>query len=193
MTATFLPPSGTTKLQIWLLSAGPPKSVVSIAAIVPGYEKIGDIDRTKEEFQIRGRTFHEPLFATGDGKCHLQIHALPELRGGGETLRLMTVRSEGQFNTVVYEDDDLYRGVEGRDVVLVHPKDIERLSLKADQRVTVRSHVGRLDNIRVVGFDRIKPGNALMYFPEANVLVDRTIEPESKTPAFKGGVITLEV
>jgi hypothetical protein len=38
----------------------------------------------------------------------------------------------------------------------------------------------------------IKPGNALMYFPEANVLVDRAVDPSSRTPAFKGALITLE-
>ena len=45
----------------------------------------------------------------------------------------MTVRSEGQFNTVVYEDYDLYRGQERRDVILMHPDDIQRLALRDDQ------------------------------------------------------------
>jgi hypothetical protein len=31
-----------------------------------------------------------------------------------------------------------------------------------------------------------------MYFPEANVLVPTTTDPESKTPAFKSVVITVE-
>ena len=31
----------------------------------------------------------------------------------------------------------------------------------------------------------IRPGNALMYYPEANVLVPRAVDPRSKTPAFK--------
>jgi molybdopterin-dependent oxidoreductase alpha subunit len=164
----------------------------AIAKVVPGFEKVGDIDRTKQEFQIGGRTFHQPCFATSDGKAHLHVHSLPDLRGGAGALRLMTVRSEGQFNTVVYEDHDLYRGITGRDVVLIHPVDIQRLSLTADQRVTVRSDVGQLPNTRVVAFDRIKPGNALMYYPEANVLVDRTFDPASKTPAFKGTVVRIE-
>jgi anaerobic selenocysteine-containing dehydrogenase len=38
----------------------------------------------------------------------------------------------------------------------------------------------------------IRAGNALMYFPEANVLVPTTTDPESKTPAFKSVAITLE-
>jgi hypothetical protein len=38
----------------------------------------------------------------------------------------------------------------------------------------------------------IKAGNALMYFPEANVLVPAVTDPDSKTPAFKGVVVTVE-
>ena len=41
----------------------------------------------------------------------------------------MTVRSEGQFNTVVYEDEDIYRGQERRDVILMNERDIARLGL----------------------------------------------------------------
>jgi molybdopterin-dependent oxidoreductase alpha subunit len=164
----------------------------AIGKIVPGYEAIGDIDRTKREFQIGGRTFHEPSFATEDGRARLHVHELPELQGGGAALRLMTVRSEGQFNTVVYEDEDLYRGVSGRDVILIHPDDIERLRLTPESRVSVRSATGRMDDIRVVPFDSIKSGNALMYYPESNVLIDRVVDPESRTPAFKGAVVTIE-
>jgi hypothetical protein len=31
-----------------------------------------------------------------------------------------------------------------------------------------------------------------MYFPEANVLVPREIDPQSKTPAFKHVLVTVE-
>ncbi len=164
----------------------------AIAEIVPGFEAIAAIDKTKSEFQIGGRTFHEPRFATSDGRARLHTHPLPELKGGDDGLRLMTVRSEGQFNTVVYEDYDLYRGIEGRDVILLHPRDLDRLNLRAEQRVTVTSSTGALENIRVVPFAEIKPGNALMYYPEANVLVSRDLDPRSKTPAFKGVVVTLQ-
>jgi len=98
----------------------------------------------------------------------------------------MTVRSEGQFNTVVYEDYDLYRGVDRRDVVLLNPEDVTRLGLKANQKVTIQSVAGALKNILVYEFPGIKAGNALMYYPEANILVPRTRDPRSKTPAFKG-------
>jgi anaerobic selenocysteine-containing dehydrogenase len=165
----------------------------AIGRIVPGMEKLGDIDRTRAEFQIDGRIFHEPKFPTPSGKARMLAHDLPDLAGGDRTLRLMTVRSEGQFNTVVYEDYDLYRGVDRRDVILLNPADIDRLGLRPEQRITVRSETGALENILVHPFAEIKAGNALMYYPEANVLVSRKVDPQSKTPAFKNVLVWLEI
>jgi molybdopterin-dependent oxidoreductase alpha subunit len=173
----------------------------AIAAVVPGFEKMAEIDRTKQEFHVAGRTLHEPRFPTADGKAILHVHELPELAGEANgaagqassgTLRLMTVRSEGQFNTVVYEDEDIYRGQERRDVILLNPEDMRRLNLAENQRVTVRSEVGSLQNILARGFPEIRAGNALMYYPEANVLVPRHADPQSRTPTFKSVLVTLE-
>jgi len=146
----------------------------AIAAVIPGFEKLAQIDHTKQEFHIAGRTLHQPQFPTADGKAILHIHELPEPADSNGSLRLMTVRSEGQFNTVVYEDEDIYRGQERRDVILLHPDDMRRLKLAENQRVTVRSEVGSLPNILARPFPQIRPGNALMYYPEANVLVPAT-------------------
>lgn len=163
-----------------------------IGSVVPGYERIAEIDQTKEEFQIGGRTFHEPHFGTADGRAVMHVHSLPELRGEEPgQLRLMTVRSEGQFNTVVYEDEDLYRNQDRRDIILMHPEDLSRLGLAHDQLVTVTSDTGSMSRIRARGFEPIRPGNALMYYPEANVLVARHTDPSSRTPAFKGVVVTI--
>src|SRR5262249_14778280 len=141
-------------------------------------------DATRQEFQIAGRTFHEPRFKTDSGKARFHPVELPRLSIAADELQLMTIRSEGQFNTVVYEEEDLYRNQERRDVILMNPADIERLGLRHDWRVSVRSSVGELKNILVRPFD-IRAGNAAMYYPEANILVPRTADPESRTPAFK--------
>jgi molybdopterin-dependent oxidoreductase alpha subunit len=162
-----------------------------IGQIIPGFEKIAAIDRTHEEFQIGGRTFHVPRFATSTGRATFVVHAIPPPAASERQLRLMTVRSEGQFNTVVYEEEDIYRGQDRRNVILLNRADIERLDLRVDRRVTVRSAVGSMSGILVRGYD-IRAGNALMYFPEANVLVPTTTDPDSKTPAFKAVLITIE-
>jgi molybdopterin-dependent oxidoreductase alpha subunit len=165
----------------------------AIARIVPGFEKLANIDETKAEFQIGGRTFHEPRFPTADGRARLHTHELPELKGtGDDELRLMTIRSEGQFNTVVYEDEDVYRGIDRRDVILLHPDDLERLGVKDGDRVTIHGPAGSMRGIVATEFDAIKPGNAAMYYPECNVLLSRHVDPQSKTPAFKGVVVRVE-
>ncbi|MEW4455655.1 FdhF/YdeP family oxidoreductase [Bremerella sp. JC817] len=164
----------------------------ALAKVVPGFEKIASIDKTKEEFQIDGRTFHTPKFPTPSGRLILHTHEIPDLKGTGENeLRLMTVRSEGQFNTVVYEEYDIYRGIDRRDVIVMHPDDCQRLGISAGQKVSIQSNIGKIDGFTVHVFPDIKPGNALMYYPEANTLVSRTADPQSKTPAFKGVVVTV--
>lgn len=117
---------------------------------------------------------------------------LPGREGEPSTLRLMTIRSEGQFNTVVYEDQDIYRGQERRDVILMNRADIDRLRLRIDQRVAVRSATGCLNNVLVREGD-IRAGNAAMYYPEANVLVPRIADARSRTPTFKHVAVTIEV
>jgi molybdopterin-dependent oxidoreductase alpha subunit len=162
-----------------------------IAAIIPGFAEIEKIHQSKREFHIAGRILHTPSFPTPSGRANFLPHPLPNTELPPAHLRLMTVRSEGQFNTVVYEEEDIYRGQDRRDVILLNRTDIERLGLRVNQRVTVRSVVGVLPGILVREFD-IRAGNALMYFPEANVLVPSRTDPHSHTPAFKNVLIWLE-
>jgi molybdopterin-dependent oxidoreductase alpha subunit len=177
----------------WSTLRSPTQIRQAIARIIPGFEQIENIDKSKHEFQIGGRTFHTPSFATPDGRARLHVHDLPALHGTADgELRLMTIRSEGQFNTVVYEDEDVYRGIDRRDVVLLHPTDISRLQHSEGAVVTIHAPAGSMHNIRVMSFPAIKPGNAAMYYPECNVLVSRTLDPQSKTPAFKCVIVRME-
>jgi len=164
-----------------------------IAAVVPGLDAIKDIAQSKTEFTIPGRSFATPAFNTPDGRAAMHPISIPtQLPLGPQQFRLMTVRSEGQFNTVVYEDDDRYRGQKRRDIILLHPDDIARLGLHENQRVTIRSSTGTMPNILIRPF-QIRPGNAVMYYPEANILIPRTVDPESGTPAFKNVLIDILV
>ena len=155
-----------------------------IAKVIPGYEAIAEVDKTKQEFHVGGRIFHAAKFPTPSGKAIFHAPKLPERMHAADELLLMTVRSEGQFNTVVYEEEDIYRGQDRRDVILLSAEDMKRLGLKEDQPVTVKSAAGSMTGILARRFD-IRAGAALMYYPEANVLVPRDADPLSRTPAFK--------
>ncbi|MBA4032136.1 MAG: histidine kinase [Planctomyces sp.] len=164
----------------------------TLAKVIPGLESVATIAQTKAEFQIPGRTFHTPTFPTPSGRAQLRTHELPTLAGAPGEYRLMTLRSEGQFNTVVYEDFDLYRNIDRRDVILMHPDDLQLAGLFEDQRVIVKSTTGEMQGIRIRAFKNVRPGNVVMYYPEANILVPRTVDPRSKTPAFKAIPVTVK-
>lgn len=162
-----------------------------IADLIPDYAALRTIESTKQEFHVPGRAIRNFQFPTASGKARFHATSLPTGNLAPDQLQLMTLRSEGQFNSVVYDEEDLYRGQERRDVILMNSSDIQRMGLHADQRVQVRSSVGEMRYILVRPFD-IREGNAAMYYPEANVLIPHSVDPLSKTPAFKSIPIHVE-
>ena len=162
-----------------------------IAKLVPGYEEMMGLETQKREFYVKGRAVEEYCFPTESGRAKFHAPVLPDIMEGESTFRLMTVRSEGQFNSVVYDEEDLYRGQERRDIVLMNQADMTRLNLEKDQKVSVRNATGEMRLLLVRPFD-VRAGNILMYYPEANVLVPRTVDPLSKTPGFKGVPVVIE-
>jgi molybdopterin-dependent oxidoreductase alpha subunit len=159
----------------------------AIAEVVPGY---GDL-AAGEEFQVGGRTFHTPTFGTPSGRVIVHGGDIPQPEPlADRQVRVVTVRSEGQFNTVVYEDEDVYRGTPVRDAVLLNGEDMAAWGVSEGDRVQVRTDTGAMQ-ATAFSFDVCR-GGAAMYFPECNVLVPRTVDPSSKTPGFKGFVATIE-
>lgn len=158
-----------------------------IAKAIPGFEPI----TSGKEFHIAGRAFHTPSFATADGRANFAELSIPDNNGcAADELLLMSVRSEGQFNTVVYEEEDLYRNQSSRDVILMNEADIKRFGLCHQQRVTVSSAQSEMKNIEVRSFD-ISRGSALMYYPECNGLYSMDCDPKSLTPSFKNVAVKL--
>jgi anaerobic selenocysteine-containing dehydrogenase len=168
-----------------------------IARTVPGYGPLAGIDASRREFEVQGRVLHEPRFATASGKAQLRSTPLPQLQlpaashfGGlapgeaGLVLSLITARSYGQHNTVVYKQGDPYRGMPHRQTILMNPQDLARSGLQAHQRVTVQGEAGSLAGIEIIP-GPIRTGAALMFYPEANVLMHAVTDPRSGTPAFK--------
>jgi molybdopterin-dependent oxidoreductase alpha subunit len=164
-----------------------------IARLVPELEPMAEIGKSGREFTIAGRRLEGAAFPTPTGRAAFRAHALPRLAEPGEgEVRLMTIRSEGQFNTVVYEEEDLYRGQSSRRVILLHPADLERLGLVAGAWVDVSSEAGEVQGVRAMPF-AIAPGCAAMYYPEANALVPRRADPRSRTPAFKSALVRVRL
>jgi molybdopterin-dependent oxidoreductase alpha subunit len=167
----------------------------AIAKIVPGMEELQDIDVARREFHINGRLLHAPEFRTPSRRARFVVTDIPA--DAAETLRrqypfrLATVRSEGQFNTMIYEEQDSYRGTRSRWSVLMNADDMQAMGIGDGDEVDLVSPQGEMAGVEARSFG-VPRGNALAYFPEANVLIGRDSDPRSKTPAFKSVAVRIE-
>ena len=169
----------------------PPQIREAIAHIVPGMADLEEIDVAKREFHIRGRLLHTPAFKTADGRARFRVAALPDATRTNAPFMLSTVRSEGQFNSIVYEYEDSYRLNRDRWVVMMNPDDMTERRLDEGDAVTLISTQGRMHAVRVQPYD-LPRGDLMAYFPEANVLTSTAVDPRSKTPAFKSTPVWIE-
>jgi anaerobic selenocysteine-containing dehydrogenase len=154
-----------------------------------------------KERMFRPGGFHRPIAArdrkwnTKTGKANFVVPSSldvdPDMASpDGDVLRLMTVRSNDQFNTTIYGYEDRFRGVHGtRMVLLMCEKDIERHGLKAGDTVTVSTVADdmprEVTGLRVIPYD-IPPGCVAGYYPECNPLIPLWHHAVgSKVPAAK--------
>ncbi|TZG27303.1 FdhF/YdeP family oxidoreductase [Sphingomonas montanisoli] len=105
--------------------------------------------------------------------------------------RLITLRSNDQFNTTIYGYHDRFRGVNGtRDVLFINSEDMAAAGLTDGQVVALESDAGdgkkrRRDGLIVTPYD-IPRGCLGAYYPEANVLMPvEHHADESHVPAAK--------
>lgn len=168
-----------------------------VGNVIPGFNRLKQEDQHYEEFHIDGRTLHEPKFLTPSGKAQFSYHVAPVVRPetnkntAAFTFVLTSVRSEGQFNSIIYHEQDTYRGQTERNIILMNIEDIKACGLKPNMRVNVHSKTGSMSNVKIREFN-IRRGNIMAYYPEANVLIPRAVDKVSKTPAFKSATVTLE-
>jgi molybdopterin-dependent oxidoreductase alpha subunit len=162
----------------------------AIAATVPGMQPLASIDVARAEFHVNGRLLKTPQFSRAGGRARFALNN-PPMTTSERAFRLATVRSEGQFNTLVYENEDSYRGTKTRWCIFMNREDIRSLGLSESDLVDVSSAAGQMTALQVVPFD-LPSGNTLAYFPEANVLVNTDIDPRSCTPAFKNVAVDIQ-
>ncbi len=137
-------------------------------------------------------------FETEVGKAVFTVSPTDVLQVPEGRVLLQTMRSHDQFNTVIYGLDDRYRGIkDGRQVVLLNPRDIEAQGLHDGQHVDITSEwedgsTRTVERFRVVPYDT-PVGCAAAYYPETNALVSLDSKAEgSNQPAYKSIVVRLE-
>ncbi|WP_305821476.1 FdhF/YdeP family oxidoreductase [Massilia brevitalea] len=122
----------------------------------------------------------------------------PDMDAGPPALRLFTIRSDGQFNTTIYHNDDRFRGVFGSRMVLFMSRaDMARLQLEQGDTVALRTAADdgvlrRVEGLAVVPYD-VPEGCIAGYYPELNPLIPLWHHAkESKVPAAKAIDVLVE-
>lgn len=137
----------------------------------------------------------ERQWETPNGKANFQIPqglcASFDDDADARVLRLITLRSNDQFNTTVYGDVDRLRGISGSRMVLMMNRDDRlRLGLEENGRArmvtAVNDGVSRvMGGFQLIDYD-LPPGTCAAYFPECNALIPLWHYAKgSKTPAAK--------
>ncbi|PVX31014.1 FdhF/YdeP family oxidoreductase [Sphingomonas pokkalii] len=143
---------------------------------------------------FKGNTARERDWQTKSGKAEFTVPGALNATGfaAEEGLyRLITLRSNDQFNTTVYGYSDRLRGIEGkRDVLLINPTEMARAGLREGQRVALvgdaSDGVDRVvEGLEVLPFN-LPEGCLAGYYPELNPLIAlRHHDQASHTPAAK--------
>ncbi|MEM7217017.1 MAG: FdhF/YdeP family oxidoreductase [Pseudomonadota bacterium] len=165
----------------------------AIAQTIPGMDQLKEIGVAKREFYVRQRLMHRPEFKTPNRRAQFIAprELLVESRQPEDyPYVLASIRSEGQFNSIIYEETDSYRHDAGRDTLFMAASDMGELGLANGDRVDVVSRRGIMRGVRVRSFE-LPRGNLLAYYPEANVLTEHQLDPRSHTPNFKSIPVAL--
>ena len=132
---------------------------------------------------------------TDTGKANFKVpkalHASFDEGDDPDILRLITLRSNDQFNTTIYGDTDRLRGIRGsRMIVMMNREDRKRFGIPegGKARLTTAADDGitrSMNGFQVIDYD-IPAGTCAAYYPECNPLIPLWQYAEkSKTPAAK--------
>ena len=214
------PPSETVKSELAIVAGiakatAPPSDKLKWDAWTADYSLVRDlIEHTyPDDFRdynqrmydaggfYRGNAAHERIWKTPSGKAEFttpgQLSSVGFQDAPGR-YRLITMRSNDQFNTTIYGYSDRLRGLEGsRDILLMSPEDIDDAGLVNGQTVTLLTdvddgHDRRLGGLTLTAY-KLPRGTIASYYPECNVLMPIGHHDElSKTPATKSIPVRIE-
>ena len=155
--------------------------------LIPLYTGIEELKKEKDSFQYGGARI------LNDGICS----NLPDMRArfsvvvpqnyvpNSDEFYLATRRGK-QFNTILFDPNYRLIGSKSRDEIYLNAEDADRLGIKEGERIVLKSETGELRGVCRTG--ELHPGTVQVFWPEANVLIPRRIDPESHEPDYNATV-----
>ncbi|KQT35102.1 formate dehydrogenase [Sphingomonas sp. Leaf412] len=190
-TAT-LPPNPAVEWDAWVGDYALIRD--EIAAVFPHFFARFN-ERLKEPGGFwKGNKAAERVWDTESGKAEFLVPDTLNATGFADRAaryRLLTVRSNDQFNTTIYGYSDRFRGINGtRQVVLMNRDDMRALGVAQGQKVALAGDADdnvdrRVEGLMAVEYD-VPRGCVVGYYPECNPLIALAHHAdESHVPAAK--------
>jgi predicted molibdopterin-dependent oxidoreductase YjgC len=151
--------------------------------VIPLYKGIADLKKEKDSFQYGGARI------LNDGICP----NLPDQRARfsvvvpqNDILKqgefYLTTRRGKQFNSILYGKEDPLTGSRSRDEIYLSEKDATLLNLTDGDRVVLKSETGEYAGVCKIA--PLHPRTVQVFWPEANVLISRRLDPVSQEPDY---------
>ena len=152
-----------------------------IERVVPLYKGIAGLKEEGQSIQWGGeRLFSGGRFDTPDGRCRLRPEDPPAVEVPAGKFHVTTRRGK-QFNSLVQSPRDPATGL-GRDAVLLNPDDARALGVGEGDGVEVVTETGRYAGR--ASLQPVRRGTAQLFWPEANVILPRRLDPLSGEPEY---------
>jgi predicted molibdopterin-dependent oxidoreductase YjgC len=150
---------------------------------MPLYRGIGSLRQEGDSVQYGG-----PILLQ-DGVCPKMpegrarfVPVRPARLGWPADTFYLTTRRGDQFNSIVYSERDPITGAKRRDAVFFSAEDARRLGLADGDPVLLKSEHGEFRGTCMM--DNVKPRCLQAFWPEANVLLDQVLDPDSGEPDY---------
>jgi molybdopterin-dependent oxidoreductase alpha subunit len=154
--------------------------------VMPIYQGIEKLNKEGDHLQWGGPFLFKDGFANmPDNRATFTVLDPPDRRAAEGKFYLTTRRGK-QFNSMTFGKTDRLMGTDRRDIIFIAPEDAEKLNLADGSSITVRSETGVMKGI--VQLAPVKSGTLQAYWPEANVLISRRVDPVSGEPDYNAEV-----
>ncbi len=151
--------------------------------VIPMYKGIANLTKEKDFFQYGGARILNDAICPNmpDQKARFSV-VVPQndILKPGEFY--LTTRRGKQFNSIIYGTTDPSIGSRRRDEIFLSKKDAASLNLKEGDRIVLKSEAAEYAGICRVG--PLHPHTVQVFWPEANVLLSRRIDPASREPDY---------
>ncbi|MEX0802959.1 MAG: FdhF/YdeP family oxidoreductase [Candidatus Binatia bacterium] len=153
-----------------------------MARVMPIYHGIEKLTKEGDHLQWGGPfLFKDGFMSMPDNRARFTALQPPDRRAPEGKFYLATRRGK-QFNSMTFGTTDRLMGATSRQTIFISPEDAGKLDLENGFEVTLRSDTGKMKGF--IQLAPVKSGTLQAYWPEANVLIPRRIDPVSGEPDY---------